>query len=550
MINGNPYYIPGGAIPFFDHWTLESGRKAEFRYSALQLFQLFYNFVEPNPNIFGIYDLKTRRIGDTANVMYMVWERCTRFRGARGGIQSYNDTMAGKTFGRLAKGAAGMPFYYKPNRTGSDREYLAYATSSRIMSLKKLKDQQEIQSLLDQADDDREFINSFIDYAATVTGAYDGEQMFMSVLDEILKIPFHKMDAKKQWNNLRRCLSLFGEDFIYGKGFALSTVEKREKKTAKAGDEDDISTIEIAQWFWDSSDPQMLIDSPDNRTVSGLVRVFRGYQIAAKPDEYGFPQVERATDKREKKIEKALKYNEPEMLIDIYRKEPGEPEDALMEDSSQCPLFPEICQLRMGQIKNGLDRYGKPIPDYRHPIMEGMLAWENNRPNTKVVFIPVKNGPWQISQLPVYPNMVDVRPIRMLDEQGVGMTVNSYVPRYGALYRAGCDPISSNPTLVTSGSKGAIAIKRRLFLRAEPKRIDICRAPASQIPTILSSVPTSGRHPTSPSAHPRARCPGASAPPAWTSSTLGTAHLGSPQFRAIPTGGRAIIGPFLNTPLT
>lgn len=471
FINGKPYYIPGGAIPFYDFWKLESGRPVQFRYSALTLHWLFYNLVERSDNIFGIYVLKTRRIGDTANFLYLLWERATRFHGVRSGLQSYNDTMAGKTFARLAKGARSMPFFFKPNRTGSDRDYLAYMSLSDIVTMKKLKEGDFLERLKKEKAENKEFLGSFIDYQPTTEGAYDGEQLFTVFMDEVLKFPVHRMDAVKQFNNLRRCLSLFGEDEIFGKGFVSSTVEKKEKKTAKA-DEGDMSTIEIGRHFWDNSDPKMLEDSPDGRTVTGLIRLFRGYQMAAKPDEYGFPQTERARKFRDAKMEKAVKYNQPELLTDIYRKEPATPDEALIEDNDACPLYPEICQARINQIKLGLDRNNEPIEGYKKPYTEGVLVWKNDKINTKVVFVPQKGGPWHISQLPLFPNQNDIRDVKMRDEFGNIVQKQAYVPRWGGLYRVGCDPISANPLLVTKGSKGAITVKRRLFAPHEDFKLE------------------------------------------------------------------------------
>ena len=460
FIKGKPYYIPGGAVPFFDYWTLESGRQPSFRYSALTLFWLFYQFVETNPDVFGIYVLKTRRIGDTANFIYMLWERVSRYFGVRAGLQSYNDTIARKTFARMAKGARNMPFFFRPNRSGSDREFLAYMSPNEVMSMKSIKEQE----LVKAKTKDSEFLSSFADYQPTVEGAYDGEQMFAVLLDEVLKIPPHRMDAIKQWNNLKRCLSLFGEMTIFGKGFASSTVEKREKKT---GDDADKSSIEVGRWFWDNSDPSMLVDSPDKRTVSGMVRVFRGYQMAALPDEWGFPQVARATTFRDAKLEKAVKYNQPEMLTDIYRKEPATADEALIEDNDQCPLYPEICQMRRNQLRLGLDRYNEAIKDYRSPITSGHLKWKNDKRNTEVIFVPAPNGPWQISQKPVQPNKVALRKIKIRDEFGRPMVIDGFVPLNGALYRGGADPTTENPSIITRGSKCGIVVKRRWYLPHE-----------------------------------------------------------------------------------
>ena len=462
MINGEPYFIPGGAIPFFDFWTLESGKRPEFRYSALKLFWLFYNYVEPNPDIFGIYVLKTRRIGDTANFLYMLWEGITRYRGVRGGLQSYNDTIAAKTFGRLSKGNRNMPFFFRPNHSGSDKEYLAFMSPTEINTMKKLREADKVTATTK----DEQFLSSFIDYQATVVGAYDGEQLFRILMDEVLKVPPYKMDAREQFANIRRCLSLFGEMKIYGKAFVSSTVEERQ------GKDDEFSTVDVGRWFWDNSDPRIMKESPDNRTMSGLIRTFRGYEDAALPDEFGFPQISKAKFFRDARLSKALKAGDMSTVADIQRKEPSDPDEALMEDPTNCPLFPEICQMRINQIQRGLDKHNNPIPDYRLPYVEGILEWKNNRPNTEVQFRPMKGGPWHISQFPVHPNNVRIQKILKRDDMGNMVETITWVGMNAPYYRLGSDPISSNPNIIGKGSEAAITVKRRWNEFGEVKTLD------------------------------------------------------------------------------
>ena len=462
-IKGKPYYIPGGAVVFFDFATLESGLKAQFRYPTLELMTFFYEFVEPNDNIFGLYDLKTRRIGDTANFLHILWERTTRHRGVRGGLQSYTDKMAEKTFARLVKANRNMPFFFRPQHTGSDKEFLAFLSPSDLNSLKKIRARDKV----DVANIDADFLGSYLDYEATVTGKYDGEQMFTAYMDEVLKIPPFRMDAEKQYYNLRRCVSLFGESKIYGKILVSSTAEKIE------GTDDQASTIEVGRWFWDNSDPAQMKDNPDGRTNCGMVRLLRGYREGAPLDEYGFPKAEQAEKFRAAKIAKALKLGDNESLHDIFRKEPGSADEALMEDNQNCPLYPEICQMRMRQIEEGLDRHNNAIRNYRLPYVEGVLAWKGDRPNTEVVFVPVKGGPWHISQHPERPNSVQMQRVMVRNEMGQLEEKVTWLPLNAAFYRGGSDPISSNPRLITKGSKGSIVVKRRLYLPHEAEKMNL-----------------------------------------------------------------------------
>jgi hypothetical protein len=454
MIKGEPYYIPGPVVPFFDFWTLESGKPVDFRYSALLLFWVWYLFIEPNENCFGLANFKTRRIGDTANFIYIMFERTTRYKGVRGGMQSHKDDIAAKTFARLTKGVREMPFFFNPNRSGSDKEFLAWMPPNEVNTMKKLRENKK-KRLVEQFEN-KEFLGSYIDYEATFTGAYDGEQLFTYFLDEIFKIPPYKMDAIDQWKNIRRCLSLFGEQYVYGKGILSSTVEKKS-----SSDEAAISTIDVGQKLWDESDPAEMKTSEDGRTTSGLVRLFRGYQLAGVPDEYGFPKVEQAKKFRQAKINKAMKSGNLNDLYDIYRKEPASIEEALIEDNIECPLYPEICQIASKHLQDGLDKHGALIPNYRQPWTEGELVWENNIPNTKVIFVPRPGGPWHISQLPETPNNVQAQNVIIQDDFGQKKQVTTYIPCNAAYFRIASDPISSNPAIIGKGSKGAITVKRR-----------------------------------------------------------------------------------------
>ena len=454
MINGEPYYIPGGCIPFFDFGTLESGKKAEFRYSALTLFWVWYLFVERNDNCFGLANFKTRRIGDTANFLHILKERTTRYKGVRGGLQSHKDDIAQKTFARLAKAVREDPFFFRPNRSGSDKEFIAWMAPNEVNTMKKLKEK-KTQQLVEEFEV-KEFLGSYIDYEATFTGAYDGEQLFTYFMDEIFKIAPYRMDAIKQWKNIRRCLSLFGEQFIYGKGILSSTVEKKSST-----DESAVSTVDIGQKIWDESDPAEMLTSEDGRTTSGLVRLFRGYELAGVPDEYGFPQTEKARKFRRAKINKALKTGNLPDLYDIYRKEPATIEEALIEDNIECPLYPEICQVALKNLNDGLDKHGNKIDNYRQPWVEGELVWANNIPNSKVVFMPRAGGPWHISQLPDQANHVRPQNVLINDETGQKKMVTTFIPMNAPHFRVAADPISSNPAIIGKGSQGAITVKRR-----------------------------------------------------------------------------------------
>lgn len=464
LIKGEPFYIPGGALTFFDYWTTEGGKKPAFRMEALDFFLFWYMFVERDPNIFGMYDLKCRRLGDTEKIMFLVWERTTRFKNVKAGLQSYTDDEAAANFSRLTTGNANMPFFFKPLHSGSDKMCLAYMRPSEVMTLKKIR---EMSKRIDTKNEHEQFLNSYIDYESTQTGKYDGRQLFTYHLDEVFKIKPHLLNPKEQWKNIKKVQSLNNDMLIYGKSVFSSTVE--EKTT---GDVDE-TTIDIAEWFWDNSDPNDRNEF--GRTYSGLARVFRGYEYNAPIDEYGFHQVEKARNFRDAKIKQYREKGDFAGLLDLYHKEPASPEEALSQASEKCVLFPEMCHARLNQIKNGLNRWDEKVAGYRPKVVEGELVWENGIRNTRVVFIPTKGGKWHISQHPLRPNAVSRRPGVYRKSDGTPVDMAMFRPDNMGYYRMGCDPYDADE-VVGKGSDGAFTVKRRMYLPGETKQLEFDEA--------------------------------------------------------------------------
>lgn len=463
LIKGEPYYIPGPATVFFDFWTKKTGGQPDFREEALEFFYAWYQYVERDPDVFGLYDMKTRRLGDTEKALFIVWERTTRYKFVRSGLQSYTDDEAQKNFQRLAQGNRHMPYFFKPRHSGADNNHLAFMKPSELMTHKKLREES---GDIDLSQDGNEFLNSYIDYESTVTGKYDGDQLWTWYLDEIFKIKPHQMDVKAQFNNIRRVQSLHNEELIYGKSILTSTVEKLEARNDDLAD-----TLEVAQYFYDNSNPNDRNEL--NRTTTGLVRVFRNYELAAKTDEYGFHLREKARAFRKKKLADLHKKGDFKGIIDTRRKEPDTVDDALTQASEKCPLFPELCSSRLNQLQNGLDRWGDPIADYVKPYRVGDLEWKGGQPFTEVVFIDNPNGDFHISQPPIRPNNVKKRRMQVYDSSmGKDVMKNVFIPGNMPYYRCGIDPYDADQ-IIGAGSRGGAAVKRRLFIPHEKKKLKI-----------------------------------------------------------------------------
>lgn len=452
LIKGMPLYLPGGALTFFDYWTTEDGVKPDFRISNLELMWFWYLFVERDPFLYGLYDMKARRIGDTETLLFILWERTTRYRYAKAGMQSYTDIEAGKAFARAAKGNEGMPFFFKPMRSGSDSESLNFGPPKIVMTKKQIREL----DVLSYTTEEGKWLHSYMDYEATVTGKYDSGKLFTYYLDEIFKIKPGTMDAKEQWDNVKKVLSLNNGETIYGKAMISSTVEEKNKRDNANYER----TIEIAEYFWEKSNHHER--NENGETYTGLARIFRGWQYGAKVDEYGFPKIDQAKKFRQNKLNQYLAAGDFSQVLNLFRKEPDTPEEALTDFSEDCPIHPDLCQMRLNQIKNKLDRYNNPLPANHPPLyVEGELVWKGGIPYTQVEFIHKKGGKWHISEMPRTANLVG----RIDTKNGV------YVrPLGGAFYSMGCDPYDADKVL-GKGSDGAFVVKRSFYPPDEPELI-------------------------------------------------------------------------------
>lgn len=442
MIKGEPYYIPGVATIFFDWWVMMTGNKPEFRMEALELFQVHSLLVDRDPDVYGIFDLKCRRLGDTEKILCLAWERATRYFQQRVGMQSYDDTAAYKNFSRLVKANMSMPFFYKPVWKGQEvpQKVLSFNPPSQMLTRDRLKNQE----IVDESG--QKYLGSVIDYEATVTGKYDTDRLNFYYLDEVFKIKQFRLDVMKQLSNIKRCCSLHNEEIIVGNIYLSSTVEDTEE-----GGESE--TVQIAEQLWEESDPALRQHSKLNRTISGLVRIFRGYELAAQVDEWGMHKKKEAKIRRNQKLKElrdAKKYDE---ILSVERKEPATPEEALSTAGTKCILHPELCRERMRQITDGINRYGEIIPNYSLPYIDGELVWKNNIRFSEVEFYPMEGGKWQISQKPVIENAVT--------------TLGGFIaPKNSGLYASGVDPYDADQ-IIGKGSDGAIAVKRKFFAAHE-----------------------------------------------------------------------------------
>jgi len=432
LIKGVPFYITGALYTFISYWTCEWGGKPEWRETAWKWF-LFWWSVEIDPGCYGMINYKPRRVGSTENAVFSVWERATRHNHYHGGIIHIDEDGAKKNFDRVVLGNKNMPFFFKPYNTGTTENKggsLRFNMPSEKISKKKIREGRF-------HDDDGSGVGSEIYVEAAITGSFDGVRLGTYYSDEIFKVKSHKFDVKKQWENMKRVLSLDNGATIIGKAIKTSTVE----------DVEDGRTVEIARKLYEDT----VTRGPDGRTVSGLALLFQDYTMSGKPDEWGFPLVKQAK-KRHEDLESFYREKKDwEKLLSLKRKEPASMEDALSAPIGEAIFYPEMCEERITQLKKGINRLGKP----QEPRGQyGDLVWSNNIFGSTVKWLPSQNGKWFISQHP-----------GGMSNKKISVKGKPYPGNMG-YYRMGCDPFEASE-VEGKGSDGAFTVKKLFNMSLE-----------------------------------------------------------------------------------
>jgi hypothetical protein len=406
LINGKPVYVPGYMEWFLSFWIAEHGSLPDFRWEAVEFFTA-WDWVWRDPNSYGMLVMKPRRIGDTAKSCAISYFVASHYKRAWSGQQNMDDEAAQKNFARIVNAHANMPPLIKAIHRGSDRpkQSLELYFPEERQTTKKLIKKKAGEDIYEGI----QCLESRIDFEPLVLRKYDGKRLTVYYMDEYGK--WVNVNAYDQWNIVKRTLALHNGRIIIGKALATSTIEDIENS----------DTLDVATKMWDESDPNN--KNKNNRTITGLTRFFRSYELNAENDEYGMPKIRQERIWRKNEIEQLEKIGDYEAIINLKRKHPATVDEALMVPNEDCVLLPVLLDQQMAVIKKGMYLDGKEFLPHAIP---GDLVWTN--PFKSVEWVPNENGRWQISQHPDIPNNVAM-------EGGV------LVPRSTLDYTGGMDPV-------------------------------------------------------------------------------------------------------------
>lgn len=425
FIKGEPYYLPGTAYTYYNYWREEKGYIPTFRIEGLEFF-LLWDYIEKDPNCLGLLDIKARRLGDTDKSLFLLWYYGSLYQMSKIGMQHTTDEDSKKNFMRMCTSASKMPFFFKPISKTVD-----VPTSALIYDLPEERTNKEILNNPKETYGFAGLLSSFT-YESTKNGKYDGQRLDRYLLDECFKINPARMDVMEQWGIVKRTMTLYNDSEIVGKGILASTVE----------DVANGKTLEMAEKMWDYSNPKE--KDKYGRTISGLYRIFRGYELAAEVDEYGFHKKDEAKRRRDESIRALEKRGDLLELSRLKRKQPADIFEALGLGGADCPFSTVYLEKRTRQIKSGQNYLDEYEDDHLMPV-RGNLHWVKGQFGGIVEWVPSPDGRFLISK---HPEVINHKELT----HG-----NVVIPGNRFMYRMGIDPID---TLTTSSdrSNGGIAV--------------------------------------------------------------------------------------------
>lgn len=384
MNNGKAVYItPAHYMGLQWNEMLETGGYKDFRMAQAKMYYFAQACLVDTRSV-GMFFTKGRRTGFTEMALDHLVDTSTSARNAKIGITSKSDTDAASVYLKYSYVIQNLPFFFQPVVKGKidDVKKMVFGKpSDNSRASKKLKDNST-----------RDYLNTTVDYRATATLAYDSIKLTMYLGDESGKWirPNNYVD---HWNNIRPTMVQGGR--VVGKAFIGSTLNPLDK----GGRE--FQTLERGS--------NVLKRNENNRTTTGLYSYFlpAHHNTEDFTDKYGICHTTVELGKSfvnafgELKLIGSLQYLENEfksarLLGEKYywnarRLDPITKADAFRDESVSSLLNEE-------KINEQLDH--NDIYDVRKTLTRGNFSWENNIPDTKVIWTPTEKGRFLVGWIP------------------------------------------------------------------------------------------------------------------------------------------------------
>ena len=425
---GVPTYITGTNYMYLQWSKIDVGQP-DFRESN-RLFYIFWEACKSDTRSYGMCYLKNRRSGFSFMSSAESVNLATISTDSRYGILSKSGADAKKMFtDKVVPISVNYPFFFKPIQDGMDRPKteLAYRVPASKFTRRKLDSNEAIKEITG--------LDTTIDWKNTGDNAYDGEKLRLLVHDESGKWE-RPNNIQNNWRVTKTTLRLGSR--IIGKcmmGSTSNALDKGGRNFKKLYDDSNVNKR-----------------NANGQTRSGLYSLFipMEWNYEGYIDSHGHPVFDTPSkqvfgpDGTPIKIG-VVEYwdNEVEGLKDdqdglneFYRQFPRTTKHAFRDESKQS-LF------NLTKIYQQID-YNEDTKNSTQ-VTQGSFQWENGDKDTRVIFVPNKNGRFYITWVP---------PIHLQNKRYI-KNGNNY-PGNEHCGAFGCDPYDISGTVDKRGSNGSL----------------------------------------------------------------------------------------------
>ena len=424
--NGKPTYITGTHYMYLQWSKIDVGA-ADYR-EANRLFFIFWEACKADKRCYGMCYLKNRRSGFSFMSSAELVNQATISSDARFGILSKTGADAKKMFtDKVVPISVNYPFFFKPIQDGMDRPKteLAYRVPASKLTRRKLETNEQLKEL--------QGLDTTIDWKNTGDNSYDGEKLKILAHDESGK--WERPDnILNNWRVTKTTLRLGSR--IVGKCMMGSTSNALDK-----------GGNNFKKLYYNSDVTKR---NRNGQTSSGLYSLFipmewnyEGFMdtfgspvfIKGKNKVYGVDGVEVTTgviEHWENEVD-GLK-DDQDSLNEYYRQFPRT-ENHAFRDETKDSLF------NLTRIYEQID-YNQEV---NNTTTQGSFIWENGIKDTKVKFVPNKDGRFKISWVPPK-NLQN----RVIIKNGVKHPGNDHVGAFGL------DSYDISGTVDGKGSNGSL----------------------------------------------------------------------------------------------
>ena len=423
-----PTYLTGTHYMYLQWSKIDVGQP-DFRESN-RLFFIFWEACKADSRCYGMCYLKNRRSGFSFMASGETVNMATISTDARFGILSKSGSDAKKMFtDKVVPISVNYPFFFKPIQDGMDRPKteLAYRVPASKFTRRSI--------VSTEKNEDLAGLDTTIDWKNTGDNAYDGEKLKLLVHDESGKWE-RPNDIQNNWRVTKTTLRLGSR--IIGKcmmGSTSNALDKGGRNFKKLYDDSDVTKR-----------------NANGQTRSGLYSLFipMEWNYEGYIDSYGYPVFDTPSEKVhgphgtpikigvieywENEVE-GLK-NDQDGLNEFYRQFPRTTKHAF-RDESKMSLF------NLTKIYEQID-HNEDL-SHKNLVTQGNFQWDNGIKDTRVSFVPNKNGRFFITWVPNYSlqNRVTVK-------NGIKYPGNEHLGAFG------CDSYDISGTVDGKGSNGSL----------------------------------------------------------------------------------------------